>query len=175
VGEAAAQRASSPEEAEAQAVWAEALLAGGRLDEAAGAAASAWRIAERSQVADLRVHATLARARVAAAAGRPSEAVRGLQGLEEFARASGWLRLTLEARLAWAEVDLAQPQRREGARTRLDALARTAGEKGLGRLRRRALAALASAADTRSGQATSTPGAATGAEAPLSARPADRP
>ncbi len=128
------QRQNRPsEEARAMAVLAQALLAGGRLEESRDAGRDALRLAESSERPAVRIAAGIAAARTAAATGDPGGALRALDDLEQDSRDAGYLAWTLEARLAWAEAGIAAG-REDQARERLRTVVTEAGGRGLGRL-----------------------------------------
>jgi eukaryotic-like serine/threonine-protein kinase len=93
------------QEAEAGALLARALLAQHAAAEAESAVQQAERLAAKSADPETRITVAVARARVAAAAARPEEALRILGGALGQARAAGLASLGLEVRLAMGEVE----------------------------------------------------------------------
>ena len=121
------------EEARATAILALALLAKGRLDESRDAAEEALRLADASEQPAVGHAAGIAAARVRALTGDPDSAFQALARIEEDSRHAGYVVWSLEARLAWAEVGLAEG-RDDEARERLRTVVTDAGTHGLGRL-----------------------------------------
>lgn len=92
------------DQAGADAVAAEALLAGGRREEAKKSADAARALLDETMTADARVPVLLAAARVESALGRPQAARTDLDAAAALARKLGWQDLILETRLAAAEI-----------------------------------------------------------------------
>src|SRR5262249_31945766 len=118
-------------EAWAQAVLAEALLAEGKAADARRAIEQAAAWGAKSQDLSVRLTFTTAAARVRAASGQPEDlaaAMTSLQTVVEDASKAGFVGFQLEARLALGELELKSGKAEQG-RKRLQALAQEAAAK----------------------------------------------
>ena len=93
------------DQADADAVDAEALLSSGKKDEARKTVDAAGRLLDESATSDARVPVLLASARVESALGRVDAARSDVDHAMRLAEKIAWRSLVLEARLAAAEVD----------------------------------------------------------------------
>lgn len=126
----------------ARAMLSDALLAQGKLSDARAEAESAWTDAEKSEDRRVRFKVAVSRARAMAASRAPvdlSRAVSFLDGIIREASKSSFVGAELDARLAAGEIELGID--RAKATPRLSAVARDAGQRGFGRIARRAAAA----------------------------------
>jgi tetratricopeptide (TPR) repeat protein len=117
------------QEAQAGAVLALALMAGGSLPDAETELEQAERLAGNSQDPDVKIAVALARGRLHAATGRSEEALRDLAGTLEQARRGGLGRRAFEARLALGEIEATRGDRKHAAEilTALEKAARSHG------------------------------------------------
>jgi tetratricopeptide (TPR) repeat protein len=122
------------DEAMARAVWAQSLVALGRVKEARDVIARAMALANRSQSRLPRFEVEIARALVDAASGRQAVARAGLETIRAEAAQMGFLGYAFAARLAIGEIDA----ERGNARESLAALAKDAEAAGYGWIAQRA-------------------------------------
>jgi serine/threonine protein kinase/tetratricopeptide (TPR) repeat protein len=129
-----------PREAEALALYAQALLELGRTAEAREAAEAGVVLMARSENLDAKLAVMRAAARARAASGSPAdraEAVLRLEAALAEAEAAGLVPEVLETRLALGELELLSGKEEPG-RARLAALAQEASAKGFGLIARKA-------------------------------------
>ncbi len=132
--------------ATAAAVLAQTFLVRGESAEAESALAVGRAHARNSQNPTVRLLVAMTGAELAAGTGRAAEAIEVLETVAAEAHQRGLIKLELEARLAWGEIEIAadmRPTGVEAGRQRLEALAKKARELGCGLILRKAGVALA--------------------------------
>jgi len=125
-----AAAARKADQADAEAVNAEALLSSGRKDDAKKTVEAASRLLDEKASPDARVPVLLASARVENALGSRNAARAGIDAATRLAGKISWQNLVLETRLAAAELD--------GSPAEATALAADARAKGFERIAQRA-------------------------------------
>ena len=116
---------------QAEAILSRALLAQAKLPAAEGAAACAVSLCQQGSDRDARFEAFLASAEVSAQAGRRSEALKALNGVQSESKRHGYLVYETRARLQLAELEFAAG-RSESGRADLAQVARDAQAHGFG-------------------------------------------
>ncbi len=144
------------DEAAGAAVLSRILLARGKIAGAIAVIERAQEHARSSQNPTVRLSVAMAGAEIAAAAGRPAEATTILEAVADEAHWRGLIKLELEARLEWGEIEIRSGPRGgvDAGRQLLESLARKARELGCGLIVRKAGTALAASG----GRAAPTPG-----------------
>jgi hypothetical protein len=127
-------------EAEARAIWAQALLASGSVAAAREQSDKAKELAQQSGDRETNLDATIAAALVDAKSGKANDALRILASAQKEARAGGMIRIEYDARLALGETQIASDHKKEG-RVTLRQLALDAKSHGFKLTAQKALAA----------------------------------
>ena len=140
-GDVYGERARPDDEIAAVVVIARTLLAQGRLVEAGRALADARARVRASQNPTVRFSVAMAEAELLAANRNRRQAMGILEKVVDEAHRLGLIKLELEARLAWGEIEIGAGL--QAGRQRLEALAKKADELGHGLIAGKANAALA--------------------------------
>jgi tetratricopeptide (TPR) repeat protein/TolB-like protein/tRNA A-37 threonylcarbamoyl transferase component Bud32 len=127
-------------EAEARAMWAQALLASGNIAGAREQSDKATQLAQQSGDRGTKLDAAIAGALVDTKAGKAEAALRALTSAQKEARAGGMIQIEYDARLALGETQIASGHKSDGRAT-LRQLAQDAKARGFKLTAQKALAA----------------------------------